>query len=92
MTNRTPRRISRPPLVAGEIRRGTLGDGLRVVTEQDKAIEQKLQSKVLARFKEQPLIEVVQELGRAAGINVYLDPRGLERGPVALDAQPHDHS
>ena len=33
MTTRS-RRSSRPPLVAGEVRRGTLGDGLRVVTEQ----------------------------------------------------------
>jgi general secretion pathway protein D len=60
-------------------------EGSRNKSEQDKAIEQKLKTMVMARFKDQPLIEVVQELGRAAGINVYLDPRGLDEIGVAPD-------
>lgn len=55
------------------------------MSEGDKAIEGKLQTPVMARFKDQPLIDVVQELGRAAGINVYLDPRGLDELGVAPD-------
>jgi hypothetical protein len=55
------------------------------MSERDKAIEAKLQTPVMARFKEQPLVDVVQELARAAGINVYLDPRGLDELGIAPD-------
>lgn len=60
-------------------------DGRSRMSERDKAIEQKLQTPVMARFKDQPLVDVVQELARAAGINVYLDPRGLDELGVAPD-------
>jgi len=60
-------------------------DGRSRMSERDKAIEQKLQTPVMARFKDQPLIDVVQELARTAGINVYLDPRGLDELGVAPD-------
>ncbi|MEX2187155.1 MAG: hypothetical protein WD875_10190, partial [Pirellulales bacterium] len=55
------------------------------MSDRDKAIETKLQTPIMARFKDQPLVDVVQELGRTAGINVYLDPQGLDEIGVAPD-------
>jgi general secretion pathway protein D len=60
-------------------------DGQRRMSERDKAIEQKLSTPVMARFKDQPLVDVIQELARAAAINVYLDPRGLDELGIAPD-------
>jgi general secretion pathway protein D len=60
-------------------------DGQRRMSERDKEIAQKLQTPVMARFKDQPLVDVIQELARTAGINVYLDPRGLDELGIAPD-------
>lgn len=62
-------------------------DGQSRMSERDKAIAAKLDQPVMARFKDQPLIDVVQELGRTAGINVYLDPRGLDELGIAPDSR-----
>jgi general secretion pathway protein D len=42
-------------------------------------IEQKLDTPVLPRFDETPLSKVMETLSQFAGINIHLDPRGLEQ-------------
>jgi general secretion pathway protein D len=39
----------------------------------------------MSKFRNQPLSEVVETLGRMAGVNVYLDPQGLHAEGVTTD-------
>jgi general secretion pathway protein D len=58
-------------------------------------IQQKLNTPVLPRYEQTPLTKVVESLSQIAGINIHLDPRGLEQEGVASDTPitltlPHD--
>jgi general secretion pathway protein D len=48
-------------------------------------IEQKLRTKVQPAYDEQPLTKVIESLSQVAGINIHLDPRGLEQEGVRSD-------
>jgi general secretion pathway protein D len=48
-------------------------------------IEQKLKTKVQPAYDEQPLTKVIESLSQVAGINIHLDPRGLEQEGVRSD-------
>jgi general secretion pathway protein D len=50
-------------------------------------IEQKLRTPVLPRYDETPLTKVVEGLSQLAGVNIHLDPRGLEQEGVPTDAK-----
>ncbi len=52
-------------------------------TEQD--IYDALRTKVEVRFEYEPLSQVMDALGRMAGVNVYLDPQGLTAEGVTTD-------
>lgn len=55
------------------------------LTPAEQAIQNALKTKVDAKFLNQPLSEVVETLGRMAGVNVYLDPQGLHAEGVTTD-------
>ena len=67
----------------------TRGEWLREqqsrLTPAEQAIQEALKTKVDVKFQNQPLSEVVETLGRMAGVNVYLDPNGLHAEGVTTD-------
>jgi general secretion pathway protein D len=48
-------------------------------------IEQKLKTQVLPKYDGTPLAEVVKQLSQLAGVNIHLDPRGLEQEGYTSD-------
>lgn len=56
------------------------------MTPAEQEIQSALKTKVDVRFGNQPLAEVVETLGRMAGVNVYLDPQGLHAEGITTDA------
>jgi general secretion pathway protein D len=52
---------------------------------QEIEIQQKLNTPVLPRYDNTPLTKVIESLSQIAGINIHLDPRGLEQEGVASD-------
>jgi general secretion pathway protein D len=55
-------------------------------TEREIEIEKKLKMPVQLRYEGTPLSQVVDELSKLAGINIYLDPQGLSQEGVNSDA------
>jgi general secretion pathway protein D len=54
-------------------------------SEKELQIERKLKTPVSANFNERPLAEVLEQLGKLANVNIYLDPQGLTEEGVASD-------
>lgn len=54
-------------------------------SEKELEIEQKLKTPISLRFQEMPLSQVVEELGKLAQVNMYLDSRGLAEEAVNTD-------
>jgi general secretion pathway protein D len=54
---------------------------------KEMEIEQKLRTPVLPRYDETPLTKVVEGLSQLAGVNIHLDPRGMEQEGVPSDAK-----
>lgn len=83
----------RNPLVFGDVRRwADLTKSRRGWLEQqrrlspvEQEIQRSLSKPVEARFINRPLSEVMDTLGRMAGVNVYLDPQGLNAEGVTTD-------
>lgn len=83
----------RNPLVFGDVRRwADLTRSRRGWLEQQRRlspvemeIQRSLSKPVEARFINRPLAEVMDTLGRMAGVNVYLDPQGLNAEGVTTD-------
>jgi general secretion pathway protein D len=83
----------RNPLVFGDVRRwADLTKSRRGWLEQqrrlspvEQEIQRSLSKPVEARFINRPLAEVMDTLGRMAGVNVYLDPQGLNAEGVTTD-------
>ena len=77
-----------PDLVKG--RKGSRERGAQR-SASELQIQQRLQTKVLPRYTNMPLTEVVQSLSELTGVNIYLDPRGLgqegvrSETPVSLE-------
>ena len=67
------------------------GDQERERHPAELEIERKLNTPVSLKFKDAPLSEVTEHLGKVGGINIYVDPQGLaEEGvhsstPVTID-------
>jgi general secretion pathway protein D len=59
-----------------------IGSGRSV---KELEIEQKLQTPVLPKYEEVPLVKVIDGLSQLAGVNIHLDPRGLEQENVRTD-------
>ena len=57
----------------------------RAASIKELEIEQKLKTPVLPRYDETPLTKVVESLSQLAGVNIHLDPRGLEQEGVRSD-------
>jgi len=60
-------------------------DRSRRRTQRELEIEQKLKMPVQLRYEDTPLSQVVDELSKLAGVNIYLDPRGLSQEGVNSD-------
>jgi general secretion pathway protein D len=72
------------PATWGDLNRKPVNtDRNREVIELE--IEQKLRTKVQPAYDEQPLTKVIESLSQVAGINIHLDPRGLEQEGVRSD-------
>ena len=54
-------------------------------TERELEIERRLKTPVMLRYEETPLSEVMDGLSQLAGINIHLDPRGLNQEGVNSD-------
>jgi general secretion pathway protein D len=67
-----------------KLKRGPL-DRQRRMTPAELEIQKSLSKGVEVRFINQPLSVVMDTLGRMAGVNVYLDPQGLNAEGVTSD-------
>ena len=56
-------------------------------TEQELDIKRKLRTRVLPRYSDMPLSEVIDSLSELSGINIYLDPLGMSQEGVRSDTQ-----
>ncbi len=54
-------------------------------TERELEIERNLKTPVSCKFRNRPLSEVVEQLGKLAAVNVHLDSKGLDEEGVASD-------
>jgi len=57
----------------------------RKFSEREIEIQQKLKTPVSVQFESQPLARVIDQLGRLAGVNFYMDPQGLAEQGVSTD-------
>ena len=57
----------------------------RQLSETELAIRRALRRTVQVQFKDQPLSEVLNQLGDLAGISIYLDPEGLAAEGASTD-------
>ncbi len=69
-----------PDLVAN---RRAPGDDDRRRPLREIQIQKKLQTPVLPRYNEMPLSQVMEGLSQLTGVNIHLDPRGLEQEGVS---------
>ncbi len=85
----------RHPLVYGDVTdwarlSTTRGDRLRQeqsrLTPTEMEIQKALKTEVDVKFENRPLSEVVETLGRMAGVNVFLDSQGLHAEGITTDA------
>jgi len=58
----------------------------RKLSERELDIQQKLKTPVSVQFENQPLAKVLDQLGRLAGVNFYMDPHGLAEKGVSTDS------
>ncbi len=59
------------------LRRRAMGEGGRQFTETELEIQRALKKKVQVDFTDQPLSQVLSQLGDLVGVSIYLDPQGL---------------
>ena len=62
-----------------------IGDRNSRRTESELEIERRLKTPILLRYDDMPLSQVVEGLSQLAGVNIYLDPRGLSQEGVHSD-------
>jgi general secretion pathway protein D len=55
-------------------------------TERERKIEAALKTPVLLKYDRRPLPEVLNDLGKLADINIYLDPQGMAIEGVSSDS------
>ena len=67
----------------------TRGDKLQEeqsrLTPAEMEIQKALKTEVDVKFEKRPLSEVVETLGRMAGVNVFLDPQGMTAEGITTD-------
>jgi general secretion pathway protein D len=54
-------------------------------TERELEIERRLKTPVMLRYEETPLNEVMEGLSQLTGVNIHLDPRGLNQEGASSD-------
>jgi len=54
-------------------------------SERDLEIERKLKTPVSLKFRNRPLLEVLEQLAKLTDINIHPDPKGLEEEGVSSD-------
>jgi general secretion pathway protein D len=54
-------------------------------TEREIDIERKLKTPVSLKFRNRPLQEVIDQLGKLTAVNLHLDPKGLEEEGITSD-------
>jgi general secretion pathway protein D len=54
-------------------------------TERELEIERKLKTPVSLKFRDRPLSEVLDQLGKLAAVNVHLDSKGLDEEGISRD-------
>jgi general secretion pathway protein D len=57
----------------------------RYRTEKERQIEQKLKTPVSLKYVNRPLGQVMDDLAALTGVNLYLDPQGLEQEAQSVD-------
>jgi general secretion pathway protein D len=56
-------------------------------SERELEIERRLRTPVLLRYQDTPLTEVVDGLSELTGVNIHVDPRGLEQEGYTVDTK-----
>ncbi len=54
-------------------------------TEREIEIERKLKTPVSLKFRNRPLQEVIDQLGKLTAVNLHLDPKGMEEEGITSD-------
>ncbi|MGI9458052.1 MAG: hypothetical protein ACR2NU_15915, partial [Aeoliella sp.] len=67
--------------------RGPSAERNRRRSERELQIEQNLRKPVLIRYQNEPLSAVIDDLSKATGVNMVLDPRGLGQEAVSSDTR-----
>lgn len=67
-----------------QARRG-LSDIEGRMSPQELKIQQQLKTPVQLKYEDRPLAEVIEALSDMTGINIHLDPRGMEQEGVSTD-------
>lgn len=84
----------RHPLVFGDVKdwnrlSRTRGDRLHEqesrLTPAEMEIQKALKTEVDVKFNNRPLSEVLETMGRMAGVNVFLDPQGMHAEGITTD-------
>ena len=74
------------PKAWAEIARNRKGSATGIpIATRELDIERKLRTPVLPNYDNMPLAEVIEGLSKLAGINIYLDPRGISQEGVQSD-------
>ena len=60
-------------------------EGRGRLTADEQEIQRKLSTKVEASYNAKPLAEVIEELGKQAGVPIHIDMAGLEQEAVTTD-------
>jgi general secretion pathway protein D len=60
-------------------------EGRGRLTADEQEIQRKLSTKVEASYNAKPLAEVIEELGKQAGVPIHIDMAGLEQEAVSTD-------
>ncbi|QDT68162.1 outer membrane porin HofQ [Planctomycetes bacterium MalM25] len=69
--------------IAGK--RPGFNDGNGRMSPREQEIERRLETPVQMNYTDRPLAEVMDSLSRMAGVDIYLDPRGLNEEGVSTD-------
>ena len=62
-----------------------IAEGKNRRSERDLEIERKLKTPVSLKFRNRPLLEVLEQLAKLTDINIHPDPKGLEEEGVSSD-------
>jgi general secretion pathway protein D len=66
-------------------KRRSIADGRNQLSPREQDIRRRLKTPVQLRYTDRPLAEVIDSLAKMTGVDIYLDPRGMNQEGVSSD-------